>query len=310
MDMPYISIIIPLYNKEDFIIKTLDSVLAQTFKDFEIIIINDGSTDKSEEKIFKIQDPRIYYYKKENGGVSDARNFGIEKSKSNYIAFLDADDYWYPDYLQEMYKNINTFPDIKIFSVAIEIETANRVLKPSYSIKKTADCEIVNYFVASCKRTVLFPSSSVFHKSVFKEIGAFDTNMKSGEDTDLWIRAGLVYPILFSWKILVRYVHDAKSLSKNHKTAIESIDFSKFIALEKSNPDLKKFLDLNRFSLAVKSKLINDKDNFTKLYNAIDLSKLKLKKRIILILPAFLLKLLINLKIGLAKIGLQQSVFK
>lgn len=308
--MPHFSIIIPLYNKENFIENTLKSVLNQIFTDYEVIIINDGSTDLSEEKIFKFNDSRIHYYYQKNNGASAARNYGIEKAKSDYIAFIDADDYWYPNFLEEMFKNITSNPELKVFSAAIEIETAKKILQADYSIKKTGEYEIVNYFTASNKRTVLCSSSSVFHKSVFKEIGTFDTRLKSGEDTDLWIRIGLVYPILFSWKVLARYVYDGQSLSKNHHTTIDSVNYSNYQLLETTNPDLKKFLDLNRFSLAIKSKLINNKQCFDKLYNQIDLKKLPLKKRLLLRLPAFMLALLIGLKTVLAHFGLGSSVFK
>ncbi|MBK0368750.1 glycosyltransferase family 2 protein [Flavobacterium agrisoli] len=308
--MPYFSIVIPLYNKEKFISDTLKSVLLQTFVDYEIIIINDASTDKSEEKVLQFKDPRIQIFNIKNGGVSSARNFGIDKAKSKYIAFLDADDYWYPDYLKEMYNNINAFPKIKAFTVAIEMETSKRILQSEYSIEKTADHEIVNYFKASRKRTVLSSSSSVFHKSIFKKTGVFDTKLKSGEDTDLWIRVGLIYPILFSWKVLARYVLDEKSLSKNYKTSLQSIDFSKYALLEKTNPDLKKFLDLNRFSLAIKAKLLQDENSYRKFYRNIDLSNLSFKKRFLLTLPSILLKPLIALKTVLANVGLGNSVFK
>uniref|UniRef100_A0A4W5LYG6 Glycosyltransferase 2-like domain-containing protein n=1 Tax=Hucho hucho TaxID=62062 RepID=A0A4W5LYG6_9TELE len=100
--MSFFSVIIPLYNKECFIENTLKSVLSQTFTAFEVIIINDGSTDKSEEKALQFKDSRIRYYSKENGGVSTARNFGIDKAKSVYITFIDADDYWYPTFLESI----------------------------------------------------------------------------------------------------------------------------------------------------------------------------------------------------------------
>lgn len=308
--MPYFSIIIPLYNKESFIENTLKSVVDQNFTDFEILIINDGSTDSSEEKVLQFNDSRIHYYQKKNGGVSAARNYGIKKAKCDYIAFLDADDYWYPDFLAEMFKNINSFPELKVFSAAIEIETLKTIIPADYSIKKTGNFEIVNYFTASIKRSVLWSSSAVFHKNVFEQAGQFDSNLKSGEDTDLWIRIGLNYPIHFSWKILARYVYDQDSLSKNHKITIDSFNFSNYQHLETTNPYLKKFLDLNRFSLAIKSRLIHNNDSFKKLYNAIDLRKLSLKKRILLELPAFLLNPLIDLKTVLANFGLGKSVFK
>jgi glycosyltransferase involved in cell wall biosynthesis len=308
--MPHFSIVIPLFNKENFIESTLSSVLNQSFTDFELIIVNDGSTDNSEEKVLQFNDKRIHYYSKKNEGVSTARNYGIEKAKSDYITFIDADDYWYPDFLEEMFNKINLFPELKVFSSAIEIETSKTIVKANYSIKKTNDYEIVNYFISSYERTVLCSSSAVFHTSIFEKTGNFDIQLKSGEDTDMWIRIGLIYPILFSWKILARYVYDPKSLSKNHTTTINSFDFSKYTLLENTNPNLKKFLDLNRFSLAIKSKIMEDKGHFEKFYKGIDLKKLSLKKRIILQLPVFLLRPLIDLKAFLVTIGLGNSIFR
>lgn len=308
--MPFFSIIIPLFNKENFIESTLKSVLIQSFTDFEILIVNDGSTDSSEEKAKQFADPRIRYFLKENGGASSARNYGIEKAQSNYITFLDADDYWYPTFLQEMCEKINRFPKQKVFSAAIEIETSKKTIPAVYSIEKTNDFEIVNYFKASSKESVIWTSCAVFHKNIFEEIGNFDTEIQSGQDTDLWIRIGLVYPILFSWKILARYVYDETSLSKNTHFNYTKINFSKFSEQEKTNPDLKKFLDLNRFSLAIKCKIGNEKALFENYYKEIDLNNLRLKKRLLLMMPALIITPLIHLKKLLAELGLDSSIFK
>lgn len=308
--MAFFSIIIPLYNKETFIESTLKSVLNQTFIDFEIIIVNDGSTDKSEEKIKQFNDSRIRYFIKENEGVSTARNFAIDKSETQYITFLDADDYWYPNFLQEMFENINRYAEQKVFSAAIEIETTRKTIPAHYSITRTNDFEIVNFFKASLKQPVIWTSCAVFHKSVFEKIGNFDVAIKSGQDMDLWIRIGLVNPILFSWKILARYVNDPNSLSKSQSVESGGVKFTKFMELEKSNPDLKKFIDLNRFTIAIKCKLSGNYNLFNNYYNIIDTTKLSSKKRILLQLPAFLLKPLIELKIILANLGLGSTVFK
>lgn len=309
--MAFFSIIIPLYNKEDFIENTIKSVLNQTFQDFEIIVVNDGSTDKSEEKLLQFNDSKIYYYTKKNEGVSAARNYGIGKATSDFITFLDADDYWYPNFLETMYTSISKNPDLKVFSAAIEFETSKKTIPAKYSILKTNDdFEIVDYFKASAKETAIWTSCAVFHKSVFSAVGNFDTTLKSNEDTDLWIRIGLAYPVVFSWKILARYVYDAKGLSKNSKLIKQKIDFAKYEFEEKTNPDLKKFLDLNRFSLAVKSKLAGEKAFFSDYYNAIDLRNLNAKKRLLLHLPAPLLRFLISFKTFLANLGIGASVFK
>lgn len=309
--MAFFSVIIPLYNKENFIENTIQSILDQTFQDFEIIIVNDGSTDKSEEKLLHFKDSRIHYFTKKNEGVSTARNYGIEKANADFITFLDADDYWYPTFLETMFDLISKVPDQKVFSGAIEFDTSKKTIPAQYSISKTNEnFEVVNYFKASLKETVLCTSCAVFHKSVFTAIGNFDTKIKSGQDTDLWIRIALIYPIVFSWKILARYVYDSKSLSKNSKLITGKLDFSKFETAEKENLDLKKFLDLNRFSIAIKSKLAGEKKLFTKYYQAIDLKNLSLKKRVLLRLPAFSLQFLIKVKTLLANLGLGSTVFK
>lgn len=308
--MPFFSVIIPLYNKEKFVENTLKSVFSQTFSDFEIIIVNDGSTDQSEQKVQQFQDSRIRYYSKKNEGVSVSRNLGISLAQSNYITFIDADDYWYPDFLETMFQNINRFPEQSVFAAAVEIETSKSVFPAQYSIQKTKDWELVNYFNASSKETVICTSCAVFEKNVFGKTDIFDVAIKSGEDTDLWIRIGLVYPVLFSWKILARYVFDADSLSKDKSYTSTKINFSKFSTLEKTNLDLKKFLDLNRFSLAIKSKLNGDYANFHLFYKAINLKNLTLKKRTLLLLPSFILKKMIDLQQVLANLGLTNSVFK
>ena len=308
--MPYFSVIIPLYNKERFVVETLKSVLAQSFTDFEVLIINDGSTDLSEEKIFQFKDNRIRYFAQKNQGVSKARNFGIEMASSEYITFIDADDYWYPYFLQEMFLAIAKYPEQKIFAGAIETETSQIAIPAQYSIQKEGDYQIVNYFQASNKTSVLWTSCAVFHKNIFLENGVFDANLKSGQDTDLWIRIGLIYPIVFCWKILARYVYDADSLSKKTKYIPYKLDFSKFSEAEKTNPSLKKFLDLNRFSFAIKSKMNGDENNFERFKNAISYGNLSLKKRILLELPAPVLKSLLELNLLLVRVGLSKSVFK
>ena len=308
--MPFFSVIIPLYNKENFIENTLKSVLNQTFVDFEIIIVNDGSTDSSAIKVLQFVDSRIRYYYTENGGVSTARNYGIELAKSNFITFLDADDYWYPSFLEQMFENINRFPEQMVFSSATEIESSNKVFPSKYSIPRTGEFEIVNYFSASLMESVIWTSSAVFHKNVFEKSGVFDPKIKISEDTDLWIRIGLNFSILFTWKILARYVYDSESISRNFNYIMEEGTFLKYRNDEKDNQLLKKFLDLNRFSMAIKSKINGDTIAFKKFKTEIKFENIGLKKQIVLFVPRFILKELIFLKNYLTGIGLGDSVFK
>ena len=104
-EAPRISVVVPVYNVESYINKCIESILAQTFNDFELLLIDDGSTDKSSTicKAAQARDKRIRYYRKENGGLSDARNFGIERIKANYVTFIDSDDWVEPTYLEYLY---------------------------------------------------------------------------------------------------------------------------------------------------------------------------------------------------------------
>jgi glycosyltransferase involved in cell wall biosynthesis len=308
--MAFFSVVIPLYNKAHFIAQTLQSVLAQTFIDFEIIIVNDGSTDNSESIVQQFDDPRIQYYLRENKGVSAARNFGITMAKADYICFIDADDYWYPDFLQSIHRNITRFPGQHVFSCAIEIETAKNIVPAEYSIERDFPVMVVDFFKASLSEAVIWTSAAVFHKSVFERSGVFDAQLRSGEDTDLWIRIGLDYPIVFDWKVSARYVFDPKSLSRDNSHLLSKIKFSKFDALEKTNPDLKKYLDLNRFSLAIKSKLNGNRTAFGDFATPIDRKNLSVKRKMLLRLPGSALRILLRLNQWLAENGLGNSVFR
>ncbi|SNB11619.1 Glycosyl transferase, group 2 family protein [Flavobacterium psychrophilum] len=308
--MPFFSIIIPLYNKENYIEYTLKSVLNQSFIDFEIIIVNDGSTDNSEQIVFQFNDKRIHYFHKKNEGVSIARNFGIEQAKSDFICFLDADDFWYENYLEIMQTYIEKFSTYKVFSSAIEIETSKTIFPAQYSIKKNADFEIINFFEASEKECAIWTSSSVFHKSIFKKTGVFDPNIKISEDTDLWIRIGLQYPIVFIWKTIARYVYDEQSVSRTSNYIFEESSFLKYVEKEKTNKELKKYLDLNRFSAAIKNKLNDNYASFEKVIKEINLTNLSFKKRLLLKLPTPILKKIILLKLFLANLGIGNSIFK
>ncbi len=309
--MPFFSVIIPVYNKANFVEKTIQSVLNQTFQDFEIVIINDGSTDESENIILKIKDPRLKYFTTNNNGVARARNFGIENSNSSFVCFLDADDIWHDEFLESFYQYITSNSNQKVFSCAIDIETKNKIFHANYAIPKNNSAfEILDFFDSSNKEPILWTSSSVFSKSVFNEIGVFDSTIKIAEDTDLWIRIGLKYKILFIKKILARYVFDQNSISRTKTYIFEEKIFNKYLLEEKTNLRLKKFLDLNRFSNAIKYKITGNQTLFEEKYNQIDKKNIGCKKFILMNLPKPLLETLIKLKLLLANIGLGNSIFR
>jgi hypothetical protein len=159
------------------------------------------------------------------------------------------------------------------------------------------------------KTTIICTSCAVFEKSVFEKVGHFDTEIKSGQDTDMWIRMGLEFPVVFSWKILARYVYDPNSLSRKKEYLNKKFNFSKFESFEKNNPNLKRFIDLNIFSFAIRAKLANDKENFKLYYKKIDLNKLPFRKRILLEFPSIVLRALVKLDILLVNSRLRNSRF-
>ncbi len=306
---PFFSIIIPLYNKEKHIQKTLESVLNQSFKDFEVIIVNDGSTDNSLSIIEPFNDARIKILSQENKGVSAARNNGIKNAIATYIAFLDADDYWYNNHLETLHKHIIENPSCFVFATICEIEKTHDIIKPSFSVKFNTEFEKTNFFNASFKRSILTMQTIVIDKNIIEKTGYFNLKFQNGEDTEWFIKIGLLYPIGFINKVTARHNLVKNSLTKNTFSMVKRCDFSEFIEIEKTNNLAKKFIDINRFSLAINCKVENDFDNYYKLKNQIDFKNLSKKQQFLIQMPKFILLLLKKVKYLLEKTGIRTSAF-
>lgn len=299
--MSKFSVVISVYNKELQIANTINSVLNQTVQDFEIIVVNDGSTDNSKTVLSSFNDNRIRVFNTANNGASAARNFGIEQANNDYIALLDGDDYWHPFFLEEINTLQIKFPSEKVFATAIELQDNKVVYPAKYSIPSSPKHQVVNYFKGSQLKTLLSSSSIVIHKSVFKSIGVFDPLITSGQDTDLWIRIGLTYRIAFSRRVAARYINVTNSLSNTTVDVNNKSDFKKFEEAEKNNPDLKKILDLNRFSMAILSKRGKNKEKFEFYKSGIDYKNLNWKQKTLLKLPKLILDLLMRFKLFLKR---------
>lgn len=197
-----ISVVIPLYNKEQSIASTLQTVLKQTYQDFEIVIVNDGSTDHSVEEVAKVLDLRIHLIHQSNAGVSAARNRGIEEAKGEYIAFLDADDEWKPDYLKTQYELTLKYPGCSVFASNYEFKDTQGKVTPTIIRKlsfKGVDGILSNYFeVASCSHPPLWTSAVMVKKSAIQSIGGFPIGIKSGEDLLTWARLACKYSIAYT----------------------------------------------------------------------------------------------------------------
>ncbi|WP_430466588.1 glycosyltransferase family 2 protein [Winogradskyella ouciana] len=294
--MSFFSVVITVYNKADFIKNTLNSVLNQSFKDFEIIVVNDGSTDESEAIINSFNDTRIRLITTKNQGASVARNTGIKVAKYNYIALLDGDDIWDKEYLKTIHTANLKFPEHKIFATAIAQKYEHKTVPVSYNFKQSELYMSYNYFEASQKYSLLTSSSVVFKKSILEKTGYFDPLIISGQDTDMWIRFGLHYDILFINKQLVIYNYSPSSLSNTTFGLDKKPKYDKYLKKEQNNKYIKAYLDRNRYSMAILSKLQSDNKSFNYYKSHIDINTLSTRKNLLLISPKWLLKLLIKLK--------------
>lgn len=208
-----ISVVIPLYNKQRSITNTIHSVLSQTILPAEIIVINDGSTDNSLQVVKEINSPLIKIINKNNQGVSKARNVGLKNAMYPWIAFLDGDDIWLPNHLDQLIKLVNVFPDNKFFTTSFSINTHN-----FEDVKSGKNYLITNYFKTFSEKSYLINSSTAFiNKICFEEIGGFDQNLKCGEDIDYWLRLFYKYKLVKSEKITSLYMMNSenRALSRN-----------------------------------------------------------------------------------------------
>lgn len=197
-----ISVVIPLYNKEAQIANTLQTILNQTYQNFEIVIVNDGSTDNSIAEVNKIKDNRIRVINQKNAGVSAARNRGIEEAKYNLIAFLDADDEWKEEYLETQYKLYLKYPECSVFATNYEFKDSKGKITHTVINKLPFggdDGILNNYFeVASCSHPPICSISVMVIKDAIMKIGGFPLGIKSGEDLLTWAKLAVNYKIAYT----------------------------------------------------------------------------------------------------------------
>lgn len=210
------SIIIPLYNKQNYIKKTIDSVFAQTYQEFEVIVVNDGSTDNSLKEALSITDPRVRVIDKSNGGVSSARNRGIQEAKNDWIVFLDADDVLYPNALATYMELHDIYPKIKVLCASIDSSNAK--------YPETSKCYLVKDFVKanlySEMRTgisLCCTGSICIHKDCFAKVGYFSEAYTHGEDLDMWLRLNEEYIFAKSEKVVFFYDLNAENNSRKEQ---------------------------------------------------------------------------------------------
>lgn len=188
--MPSVSVIIPTFNRKAFLQECIESVLSQTFRDFELIVVDDGSTDDS-EKLLQQHKENLRYFKQEQRGPSSARNFGIRKSCGDWICFLDSDDLWLPDKLHVQMRYVLENPDCRICYTEEIWYRNNRRVNPAKKHQKYSGW-IYQKMLPLC---IISPSSVIIHRSVLDRVGWFDEELPACEDYDLWLRIALHFPI-------------------------------------------------------------------------------------------------------------------
>ena len=280
------SVIIPLYNKAPYIEKALRSVLEQTFNDYEMIVVDDGSTDDSysvAKSVLEASERPFKLIHQENSGVSTARNKGVAASSGEYICFLDGDDWWAPTFLEKMDELIQDYPEAGIYGTNYYYVKNGR----QRVCVKIAETGYINY----CKvysEGMAMPLTSItvsMPREVFNESGGFRKGLKMGEDFDLWIRIALKYKVAFLNEPLAYYNNDSnpawRGIKKLHDPSSHMLWNLDYLTEEEvKNPDYKHLVDNLRVYSLLPYYLSNEyRDSAKKELDKVDWSSQNAKTR-------------------------------
>ena len=211
--METVSVVIPLFNKAQYIQRAVASVLVQTYERWELLVIDDGSTDGSAQVVTGFSDSRIRLIQQANAGVSAARNLGVRAAQTALVAFLDADDAWAPTFLETVLRLYTQYPHAGMYATACEWREPQRVFVPPISHIPAAPWEglMPSYFKSAATGYLPITASSVMvPQAVFEQIGYFPVGIRHGEDHDMWARIALRYPVAFSWVVGAVYFRDTQ----------------------------------------------------------------------------------------------------
>lgn len=252
-----VSIIMPLYNKAPYVRKAVESVVGQTYKDWELIVVDDGSIDGGGDIVKSINDSRIRLVRQDNTGVSAARNRGVEESTAPYICFLDADDWWEPAFLEEMSNLIKHHPDAGIYGVGYYIVKNGKKRPAPIGVNSDFTEGEINYCQVYAK-TLCMPLTSIsvcIPRKVFDDTKGFPPGITLGEDFILWLSIALKHKVVLLNKPLANYNQDVdvtyRSTHHLHDPKHHMLwQLEEFEPLEKTNPDYKQLIDnLRTYSL-------------------------------------------------------------
>lgn len=311
------SVIVPLYNKAAYVEKALQSVLSQTYNDWELIVVDDGSKDDSfevAEKYLKENgNDRCHLIHQENAGVSTARNNGVAASHGDYVCFLDADDWWSSGFLEEMDGLISKYPDAGIYGISYYIVKNGKNKVAPIAFDDGFERGYIDYLKVYT-RYLCMPLTSItvaIPRKIFDKTGGFKPQLKLGEDFDLWLRIALKYKVAMVNKPLAYYNQDVpvavratRNLHKPENT--EYILYSQYESENEGNSDLKALLDKKRVETMLGYFLSDEYCDFAKKeLDAIDWSKQPRSMRKMYSRPKWFLKA----KMGFLKLGSRVKAF-
>jgi GT2 family glycosyltransferase len=208
--MQTISVVVPAYNGERTILETIKSIQQQTFSDFELIVINDGSTDRTLERLATVEDPRLKVFSYENGGLPVARNRGIARAMGEFITFIDADDLWTPDKLELQLAALQQHPEAGVaYSWTLVMDEKGESFYPGKSVSFEGNVYpqlLLSNFIASGSNVML-------RREAITSVGEFDPTLRSCEDWDYWLRVAALWSFVVVPKYQILYRQSSGAMS-------------------------------------------------------------------------------------------------
>lgn len=306
------SVVIPLYNKERYIRQAIDSALDQSFSDFEILVVDDASTDTGTQIVESVGSDKIRILLHErNKGLSAARNTGIRNAKADFIVFLDADDYWAPDFLERINQLVEKFPESSLFATSYVEVFPKHSIRPRtlLEVKDGEDILIRDFFAKNLGQPIYNHSSLAVRKSLFDRIGFYDESLTFSEDVDFGIRANLASPLAYHHGGCSFY----RAWSENQITGSgingKTIPMLDNYGENANRPDVKKYLDFERYVMAMHCKLAGRTADFRTLASQINPRNLNFAQRSMLALPRVLAQSVRSAKIRLLRNGTRLSTY-
>lgn len=248
---PLVSIIIPVYNGEKYMREAINSALEQTYDNIEVIVVNDGSIDNTDE-IAKSYGNKIRYFKKENGGVASAFNYGIKQMKGEYFSWLSHDDFYGENKVEKEIDELSKLDDKKtvIFSNFALVNNVGEVTYQTYFEKK-AKIEMINKGIFPVLKGMVNGNSILIHKSIFDDVGLFNINHRTSSDYEMWFNIFKKYNSHFITDVLVYYrIHEEQDTQKSPVYNKESDDLWEYIINNITESDIDK-IGISKYQLYI-----------------------------------------------------------